>query len=546
MIGVVVQPDEREIVAEFFELYKTAWEFYRRGRDYDVLLCTLAPPERNGARLVILFSSARTLWDAEHKVAVKLSSERMITAENGQRLPLYGTVAAFPGQPNRLLASGASGEPIAWAHRSDRGMTVRAGYHLFAEVRRLMTTGQPAENAAFPTLELHIALLRTWIVQAGLPSVEIPPVPEGCRFIACLTHDIDHASLQSHGLDHTTLGFLYRATIGTLGHVLRGRRPLSHLWRNGAAGIKLPLVHLGLARDPWGDFDRYLELEAGRPSTFYAIPARDDPGRTGHGPGPAMRVCRYDLNRLRPQLGRIASAGCEIGVHGLDAWIDPEAARREREKVAQVTGADSPGVRMHWLYFDERSPAILENAGFSYDSTFGYNETVGYRAGTAQVFKPVGAAALLELPLQVMDTALFSPGMMNLDSTSAAKVVRNIVDEAARFGGALTINWHDRSIAPERLWTAFYADLMNQLTQRGAWFATANQAVLWFTKRRNALLESMRLDSRRLTVHCKAGEPCGLPGLRLRVYQPCPDQESPEAAPVDYPLNPTTELTVAI
>ena len=32
----------------------------------------------------------------------------------------------------------------------------------------------------------------------------------------------------------------------------------------------------------------------------------------------------------------------------------------------------------------------LEKAGFSYDSTVGYNETIGYRAGTAQVFKHPG------------------------------------------------------------------------------------------------------------------------------------------------------------
>ena len=39
---------------------------------------------------------------------------------------------------------------------------------------------------------------------------------------------------------------------------------------------------------------------------------------------------------------------------------------------------------MHWLYFDQNSPKTLENAGANYDSTVGYNETVGYRAGTAQ------------------------------------------------------------------------------------------------------------------------------------------------------------------
>ena len=40
MIGVIANPSERSIVNEFFELFKTPWEFYRSDRHYDVLLCS--------------------------------------------------------------------------------------------------------------------------------------------------------------------------------------------------------------------------------------------------------------------------------------------------------------------------------------------------------------------------------------------------------------------------------------------------------------------------------------------------------------------------
>ena len=63
---------------------------------------------------------------------------------------------------------------------------------------------------------------------------------------------------------------------------------------------------------------------------------------------------------------------------------------------------------MHWLYFDSQAPLALEKAGFSYDSTLGYNETIGYRSGTTQVFKHPNTDHLMELPLHIMDTALFS------------------------------------------------------------------------------------------------------------------------------------------
>src|SRR5437870_1230635 len=118
MIGVVARAEEHDIVREFFELFKTPWEFCRDNERYRVLL----------------------------------------------------------------------------------------RYELFQEIRFLLTTGQPPENAAIPTLERHIALLRRWIIGSGIPLVEIPPVPEGHPFIACLTHDLDHPSLRFHRFDHTTLG----------------------------------------------------------------------------------------------------------------------------------------------------------------------------------------------------------------------------------------------------------------------------------------------------------------------------------------------------
>jgi hypothetical protein len=175
---------------------------------------------------------------------------------------------------------------------------------------------------------------------------------------------------------------------------------------------------------------------------------------------------------------------------------------------------------MHWLYFDEQSPETLERAGADYDSTIGYNEIVGYRAGTHQVYKPLGATRLLELPLHVMDTALFYPGYLGLSATEAKKPVSAIIDNAAQLGGCVTVNWHDRSIAPERLWGEFYVDVLGELKSKGAWFATASQAVSWFRKRRSAVFETVSAEqgSLRVKVAVDAGDE--LPGLQLRVHQP--------------------------
>jgi len=58
--------------------------------------------------------------------------------------------------------------------------------------------------------------------------------------------------------------------------------------------------------------------------------------------------------------------------------------RQEVERVCRVAGLTQAGVRMHWLCLEGNSPHALEEAGFSYDSTLGYSEKVGYRNGTSQ------------------------------------------------------------------------------------------------------------------------------------------------------------------
>jgi hypothetical protein len=520
MIGVAVNASERVIVAEFFQLFKTPWEFYRSGTQYDLVLCTSDDFRFDGQQLVVILAGVVTPFDTTSNTPVNSRAGGVLVSDEGKRVPIYGALATFPGRSSSLLKEEVTQEPATYISQSGVTSAFRVGYNLFKEVHFLLALGQPAANAATPTLEEHITWLRDWLTLSGIPSVEIPPIPDGHRFIACLTHDVDHPSLRNHWLDHTMFGFLYRATIGTWRDVLRGKKSLRSLLRNGQAACLLPLVHLGIVRDFWLGFDRYLEIEAGHGSTFFVIPRKDYAGRTTDGAVSPMRACQYDLDQLLPQLNRIVSAAGEVGVHGLDAWLDVDEGRKERERVSQATGVNELGVRMHWLFFDENSPSILDRAGFTYDSTVGYRETVGYRAGTMQAYAPPGAANLLELPLLVMDTALFYPSYLNLGEPAAARQVFRLIDDAERIGGALTINWHDRSIAPERLWEDFYLKLLHELTSRGAWLPTATQAVAWFRKRRSATLDSVRVEPGKITVRGQMNSADPLPGLKIRIQKP--------------------------
>ena len=119
----------------------------------------------------------------------------------------------------------------------------------------------------------------------------------------------------------------------------------------------------------------------------------------------------------------------------------------------------------------------------------------------------------------VMDTALFYPTRLNLSETDAWDRITPLFENASRFGGTVTINWHERSIAPERLWGDFYTRVLGDLTERGAWFCTAAQAVSWFQKRRSVVFE-MSDSHQTMRANVTQEEPESLPGLRLRCHKP--------------------------
>jgi hypothetical protein len=166
----------------------------------------------------------------------------------------------------------------------------------------------------------------------------------------------------------------------------------------------------------------------------------------------------------------------------------------------------------------------LEDAGFSYDSTFGYNDAVGYRAGTAQAYKPLSANHLMELPLHIQDTALFYSGRMNLSEKQAADLFKRFLDNSMSYGGVLTILWHNRSLAPERLWGEFYKRILEELRGKRVWFATAGQVVKWFRKRRSLSFDDVLCTESRLILRIKEenggkGSP-EIPALTVRIYFP--------------------------
>ena len=521
MLGVVAEKGDQSVVEEFFELFKTPWEFARSDKRYDVLLITADTEDKIDSPVIILYGSRGKKLDERIGIRLADINSASLLRWRGRDFPIYRRASALDTRGDAILEMKGSRETVGSKIEKHGQTLYRFGFDLFREVEHLLRSGQPPNHAPIPTLDIHIELLRDCILSAGVPLVEIPPFPPGHRFVGCLTHDVDFVGIRTHWFDATMFGFIYRALFGSLARVLRGSLSWRKLATNWIAVVSLPGIYLGIQKDFMVQFDRYADIERGLPSTFFFIPYKNRAGLDLKGRSTEGRAVKYDIGDISADIEKLLARGCEIGLHGIDAWSGTDRALDERMRVSRMIDRQDMGIRMHWLLFTDDSPKVLEQGGFSYDSTVGYNDAVGFRAGTSQPFRLLGTK-LYELPLNIMDTALLSSSRMGLSEAAAFERIKEVCAHATANGGALTINWHHRSVGPERFWDELYIHLMKEMEENGAWFATARSAVSWFQKRRSVVFR--RVEKCDGGINIKLACPSGddTPGVVLRVHAPFP------------------------
>src|SRR5271169_1765336 len=103
MIGVIADSADHDVVREFFELFKTPWEFYRRDRRYEVLLCAGGGQFDGGANLVLLYAGRKLRFDDERENQTGCQRRHTcILSYQGNRIPIYGDTITFPEKERGL------------------------------------------------------------------------------------------------------------------------------------------------------------------------------------------------------------------------------------------------------------------------------------------------------------------------------------------------------------------------------------------------------------------------------------------------------------
>jgi peptidoglycan/xylan/chitin deacetylase (PgdA/CDA1 family) len=254
-------------------------------------------------------------------------------------------------------------------------------------------------------------------------------------------------------------------------------------------------------------FEPWLEVEErfGFRSTFFFFPDQASIYHPFDGPFYRYQDQVVFNGRGIPvvQLMReLESRGWEIGLHGtFESFSDPAELRRQKEQLESGLQSRVVSIRQHCLHFDIRhTPRSQTQAGFKYDTTFGFNRTLGFRNGLALPFHHYDLEAdapltLLEIPLQVQDGALFRKDNLDLAPEEALVRARELISKVEQTGGLVTLLWHPRAVEGSYSgWFWVYQELLADIAARDAWVGTVREIGGWWQQRRQHFEEIRHAD----------------------------------------------------
>ena len=411
----------------------------------------------------VLFATPADAWLTERS----MPRTPFTCLREGPLAPDSGTEGS-PTQPLPILFGDPGPNGCGW-HQTDAGRAITVD--IFGSVFFLLTryeelvrpardrfgrfpaSASLAVNAGFidrPIADEYVELL--WeSLRAVWPDLS----RRVTSFRLRLTHDVDEV-WAAHGRP-------IRAVVRSLVADLVRRRELDLAARRALSVLEGPCR--GVAGDPFNTYDFLMDASErhGLRSTFYFVAGQSCP--------------EYDADyRLSDPpvvdlLRRIHERGHEVGLHAsYGSYDSPEVIRAESEALRAACGAagfEQPtwGVRQHFLRlsnpFTWRSH---EMAGLAHDSTLGYADQVGFRAGTCREYPLFDLLdrrqlALRERPLIVMDRTLSD--YMALGPDRASDLVRSLVETCRRHRGDAVILFHNNSSEVRR--GAYYERLIDLL-----------------------------------------------------------------------------------
>jgi peptidoglycan/xylan/chitin deacetylase (PgdA/CDA1 family) len=276
--------------------------------------------------------------------------------------------------------------------------------------------------------------------------------PEDKKFAVFLSHDIDDIAMSPRQVVRSIIPYPLR--------------------RDHLGSIRF-LSAYAKKEKPYLNFRKIIELEKkyDASSTFFFLTTHED-----------IFGKKYQLGEIINELPDILNHDCEIGLHtGFYFFDDLQKIKLEKEKLEKASGIKVVGVRNHLYRFQLPGTwDVLSEAGFSYDSSLGYYDMIGFRNGTCHPFKPYNLTDqktmdIIEIPPCVVDITLFS--YMKCNVKEAWNYIKNLIDVVEALDGVLTVLWHNWTFSYPvsyaglfgKEWTKLYEKILSYSYEKHAW-----------------------------------------------------------------------------
>jgi hypothetical protein len=327
--------------------------------------------------------------------------------------------------------------------------------------------------------------LDRWRQRVPVAAEGVPNWPENQPFALCLTHDMDHVT-SFPGAEYRRQmrrqwrepGFRPARTLS--GAVQASRATLSTLIRRD----------LQCRQDRVGNVGQWLKIEADCAfrSSLYFFSATVDPWHPfdcnyAFGDRVEFEGVRMPLAAM---MREIDERGWEVSLHGsISSATIPGVLVRQKREIEEVIARPAETTRQHYLQYAPSGTAALQaEAGFVADGTQGFNDIIGYRAGTSFPYRVWDwstncALPLLQFPLHIQDGPLLRSAPT---VERAVETCSRFLDQVQATGGCLGLLFHPASLSTDR-GQAVYREVLQEAHRRGAWGCSMREAAQWWLAR---------------------------------------------------------------
>lgn len=228
-------------------------------------------------------------------------------------------------------------------------------------------------------------------------------------------------------------------------------------------------IKFALTKANYWNFDYWQDIENGynKKSTFYIY------SRINRGFREYLFDPSYDIKKnkkLQSKLIEMNKEGWQIGLHGsFYSFKDFTLLKKEKDQLENAINISVSKNRQHWLCYDELKTPFYHEKLFETDSTIGWNDQIGFRAGIASKYRPYNHLKKkpfnhFVVPQVIMDSNIYDYGSGS-ESLILKKCIKLINLCKDIKNTEFSISWHPRTCSNDYNWGKGYEAILDKFCE---------------------------------------------------------------------------------